>query len=525
MNEDHLSETREGVEVPMWGPVVDRRFPPASSDIREFPTDEPLPPKGHPILAWIALVIMIGVQQASAFMADPADAREMLAEGGSLIGQIEGRLLVGMHQIGEDLGGEFKEGFQQEIETNLSPHQGPVIQRLQAVAIRGELSGPAEALASLNRINEAILDSDHQSNDVETRLLEISERAYRKIQAKEDPEQSLNQDEQKLITKKLGWCGQLMLSPAGIGPQSHRDAVIAPARRFAYLMLIGMVLLILGLICGLMLGLTLMFLFVTGLLPFGLRPRSRAGNAGASGVYLEAFAVWMGAFQIGSLVLTRLPIQNILIPALALNILTAMIIGIMWPVVRGIPWSVVSQDLGWHRGTGIFFEPWFGLLGYLATLPLLSIGILLMLQLAVIAGMLFPQEVITDPFAPLEVPMHPIVSWVAEGNRIVLLQVAFLACVLAPFVEETMFRGFLLRYLRDSSRWTGIGFSFLFSVLFNSFIFAAIHPQGPLAIPVLMAIACGLSILREWRGSLIGPMVAHGINNGVVTLILFGAVW
>ena len=121
--------------------------------------------------------------------------------------------------------------------------------------------------------------------------------------------------------------------------------------------------------------------------------------------------------------------------------------------------------------------------------------------------------------------MHPIVLWVAEGNRLVLIQVALLACVIAPFIEETMFRGFLQRYLRDASQWAGFTVSFLFSMIFNSLIFAAIHPQGPLAIPVLTAIACGLSILREWRGSLWAPMVAHGLNNSIVMSILFGAVW
>lgn len=189
------------------------------------------------------------------------------------------------------------------------------------------------------------------------------------------------------------------------------------------------------------------------------------------------------------------------------------------------PGQFSGKIWGGISGEGCLSNPWCGLMGYLATLPLLIVGVVLMLILGSLAGAVFPQEAVSDPFAPLEVPMHPIVSWVADGNRGVLLQLGLMACVVAPFVEETLFRGFLLRYLRDASRWTGVGVSFLFSVLFNSLIFAAIHPQGPIAIPVLMAIACGLSILREWRGSLLGPMVAHGLNNSIVMAILFGAVW
>jgi membrane protease YdiL (CAAX protease family) len=44
-------------------------------------------------------------------------------------------------------------------------------------------------------------------------------------------------------------------------------------------------------------------------------------------------------------------------------------------------------------------------------------------------------------------------------------------------------------------------------------IFAAIHPQGLLFVPALGGLAVGFCLYREMRGSLIAPMVAHGINN------------
>ena len=65
---------------------------------------------------------------------------------------------------------------------------------------------------------------------------------------------------------------------------------------------------------------------------------------------------------------------------------------------------------------------------------------------------------------------------------------------------------------------------FLFALIFNSFIFAVVHPQGYVAVPVLMAIAFGLTIAREWRGSLIPSMIAHGIHNGLVMLVLILAI-
>jgi membrane protease YdiL (CAAX protease family) len=56
-----------------------------------------------------------------------------------------------------------------------------------------------------------------------------------------------------------------------------------------------------------------------------------------------------------------------------------------------------------------------------------------------------------------------------------------------------------------------------------SFIFAVIHPQGILFVPVLMSLAFGFALAREWRDSLIPGMVAHGLSNGLImTLIMVG---
>jgi membrane protease YdiL (CAAX protease family) len=63
-------------------------------------------------------------------------------------------------------------------------------------------------------------------------------------------------------------------------------------------------------------------------------------------------------------------------------------------------------------------------------------------------------------------------------------------------------------------------YRFLFSAILTGVIFASLHPQGWMAIPALTAIGVGFSILREWRDSLIAPMVAHAINNGVLVGML-----
>ena len=62
--------------------------------------------------------------------------------------------------------------------------------------------------------------------------------------------------------------------------------------------------------------------------------------------------------------------------------------------------------------------------------------------------------------------------------------------------------------------------SIVLSILLTSFLFAAIHPQGWVAIPALMGIAIGMNLMREWRGSIFPSMLVHGISNAVVTSMM-----
>ena len=50
---------------------------------------------------------------------------------------------------------------------------------------------------------------------------------------------------------------------------------------------------------------------------------------------------------------------------------------------------------------------------------------------------------------------------------------------------------------------------------------AGVHPQGIIGIPLLTMLALGFCLVREWRDSLIAPMIMHAINNGCVAVLLF----
>jgi membrane protease YdiL (CAAX protease family) len=89
-----------------------------------------------------------------------------------------------------------------------------------------------------------------------------------------------------------------------------------------------------------------------------------------------------------------------------------------------------------------------------------------------------------------------------------------MACVWAPVVEETFFRGALFGYLRQHMPWAVSG-------VLAGLLFAIVHPQGLIAVPVLAAIGFNFSAIREWRGSIIASMSAHALNNGTIFLLLF----
>jgi membrane protease YdiL (CAAX protease family) len=188
-----------------------------------------------------------------------------------------------------------------------------------------------------------------------------------------------------------------------------------------------------------------------------------------------------------------------------------------WPPLRGVPWRQVREDVGLTPGRQPLAELFAGVGSYLCALPLLAAALVMTWGLSLL------QKTLTgrDPTQLGEGPSHPVGGVALTRDPWMWVAVVLLAVVLAPIVEEIMFRGLLYRHLREASwRW-GTFLSVAAATLASGFVFAIIHPQGLLGVPVLMALASSFAITREWRGSLVGPMVAHGINNGVATLFLF----
>ena len=176
-----------------------------------------------------------------------------------------------------------------------------------------------------------------------------------------------------------------------------------------------------------------------------------------------------------------------------------------WARCRGLSWRELREAAGLRFEGGAWRLAWMSGVSYLCALPCMGAGIALGMLLADMLGGRSFQDV-----------THPVQEMLPGASLDVKLALFALASVAAPIVEETAFRGLLYGHVRQQgARWPR-ALSIAFAMLFSATVFAAIHPQGVLAVPALAGVSLGFCITREWSGSVVPGMVAHGLHNGVL---------
>lgn len=227
---------------------------------------------------------------------------------------------------------------------------------------------------------------------------------------------------------------------------------------------------------------------------------------------LEVFTLYLlmmlGLSQVVSFLSQKQLVTNLLL-ANGLGITSTLLL-LCWPRLFGTSFQNISGFIGLKVGSlfAIIREALVGVVSYMTAIPAMLI---LMIGYSIVL-----QNIGATP----EQGAHPIVPLLLnrkDGSN-VLMWSMILAVGVAPIVEEIMFRGLLFGYLRSHlGRWS--------SIFLSALIFAAIHPQGAIGLVPLTAIGCMLAFLREWRGTLVAPMVAHAcVNGGTLLLVtsLFG---
>ncbi len=339
-------------------------------------------------------------------------------------------------------------------------------------------------------------------------------------------DQGVSTEERQSLEESLGWFAKFFPEKGANGEvldSPEAEPLIQSSRMMAVGM-VGVVFFIGALFIGGCIALSIIVSKVRK--PEGRQfDRQRA----PAGVMLECFAIYLAVMVFGEVVTSFLP--GVLAFA---HYPGAIVLALLWPRIRGYTWRETRGAIGWTKGKGTWRELLAGVVGYLSIIPLAAVGITLTMILAFAAGQvsqLSDDSGATKPIESVEVgereedaeaeepvrlvepEMHPIVGWIVQGGWKEKLLCFLLAAVFAPFAEETLFRGALHRHLRKRTR-------FVVAALLGGVIFAALHPQGLIAIPALSAMGVGFCLLREWRDSLIAPMVAHAINNGLIVLMV-----
>lgn len=409
--------------------------------------------------------------------------------------ELQGRLLIGAAQAQP-----------KDLEKKLAEMEGWAMTDQTAIAVAAvrffidpEGNGKWRALALVKARLKVSTENEDQNNH---HLLDN----VRKVL---DESESLSDEERQQIRSQMGWFGKILLAAAA--EEGSPDAEELAALKKQSLMMIGITgFLFMSVFLGALLGVALL---VVGLLQMKSGQLKMVGVAVEipSQPYLAAFALYLALMVSADFLSVAV---NPLIASVGMFVSIA--VAFSWPRIRGLGWRDTLRGFGWRRGKGVFREMGAGIVGYVAMAPVFAIGFSATLILIFVSGLLVSQGADAENIASRPVT-HPIVAWVAEGDWKVKFAVLFLASGLAPLFEETMFRGALYGVFRK--RW-----GFVISGLASGFIFAAIHPQGLLAIPALTAMGFGFAMIREWRGTLIASMTAHSLHNGILISALLLAL-
>ncbi|MFK7790482.1 MAG: lysostaphin resistance A-like protein [Phycisphaeraceae bacterium] len=288
-----------------------------------------------------------------------------------------------------------------------------------------------------------------------------------------------------------GWFGELAATYNLASSDTAYTAARSVASRTIWLIMTFAVLVILAFMAGFVLFITAIILLAME----KIKPKFQPGTLTHNSAYLELVAVFLVAFialQMLAVWLTPIVGFDLMLPMLGL-----MVLPVFWPMLCGIRFSQYRKDMGLTAPKGIHREVAAGVVGYLAGLPIVFVGGVLTVLAAMITGM--DSE-------------HPAGREILTGGNYEIFVLVLATVVWAPIVEEIVFRAAFYRHLRKLPGWV----TWIAATVVTSFIFAAIHPQGIVGIPILMSIAFVLAGLRQWRGSLVAPIAAHALHNGTI---------
>ena len=480
------------------------------------------------MLAWLLIfIVMVAMISLTAFSRSAEESRTEATPSDLFPIQLQARAIVGQKSFLGGLGNPSNQKSDDEDADDKKSKSSPALvpaelndgtyeQRLCYVLLINENNGSEEAAEKIADLDEAAADAGFEMSEDQTRLRQVVGTLI-DSQLQGDPNaESLTVEDRDFLRTKLGWIGELALVPEGTRNRETRKALLSDASSSMAKTMGAMFLGLLTLVAGFATAAAFTVLFATRKLRASFTTSGKSLN-----IYVETFALWMIVFFAGPQLTAFLiqyagiEITRAIEMTITIGFFFGSLIVLIYPIMRGITFQQLRKDIGWNAKDGII-DVLVSPINYVAGIPMMVGGLFCVLIITVIDS-LFAAE---KPFGTSVAAGHPIQEVIAGGQWIGIAYVVLMACIAAPIVEETMFRGVLYRHLRELSgnwaRWSSV----IFSAVFNGFIFAAIHPQGFIAIPLLTALAVNFSLAREWRDSLIAPIIMHAINNSAVTALM-----
>ena len=446
-------------------------------------------PRRERFLVSFLVIVVAAIAMLQAMAPGPALPADVPSPGERLDLLLQGRYTLGAAVLFERLG-PIGEAQAIQLAGSLEAFDATPAARLCLAPVFDELGDP-EAAARARAVAPSALDGDAA----------LAARALRGGGA------ALDDAEIVALREYCGWFGELALARM----REDGDALVdlrADAARLALVFLavalLGLGALVFGGAIAALAGLRLR----QGALTSGYRrdlARAGADVPGAARVaYLETTVFFLLGLQVLGVVTALLMQAGVGIEALLVQ--WAIVPLLLWPLRRGETRATLAAALGWSRPRSVVGEVAWGLVAYLAAAPLLALGLI---------GSIVVSRFVSQP------PYHPVMDWVRDGEGALAVAVLFvIASAWAPLVEETVFRGGLYHYLRGR-------FGVVASATLVALIFAAIHPQGLVGVPFLLALAVALAITREWRGSMIARVTMHAVHNALAVgflIVVLGGV-
>lgn len=357
--------------------------------------------------------------------------------------------------------------------------------RFRAAIVIGELQGPQRAVERLTSLRNEVEPGGALSNEIGWLLPRYEAAAAR------NPVADLPPEVVTAMKGRHGWFADLANAFGRDDSHPDRWYTIAGAERFiAFANFAGVfdkVAPFLGLIVAIM-----VIVVIT---------RHGVENSDdphvPTTIYLQAFCVFALLFSTYLMVhVFLLGVGGAISLVVSQAITWSCALAALYPLIRGVNFRELLHDLGFIAPQGVPRELLIGVVGFVGGLPIDWLGMHIG---GIVDALLLGNQADAGGGIPLyEAPM--------SGSWVLIVIGATSACLWAPIVEETVFRGCLYRWCRVRMTWIP-------TMLVTAAVFGAIHPYS---LGGMISVAFGgltLGLLREWRQSLYAPIVAHALYN------------